>query len=108
MADLVKADLERMGVWRGMLEHFGALRGTGLLLIEEDDEGYGGANEHGYDSGNRGCYSGGGGGGYGLMHGSSQGTSSTSSRAPTSSGAPTSSRPSMSSRHRDRRGHWPF
>lgn len=99
-ADAVKADLEELGIWRGMLEHFGALQGPGLLQTEEDDdEGYGGGSEQAYGSGNHGGFSAGGRGGYGSMHGNSQGYSSTSSRAPTSS------RASTSSRERHRRGY---
>lgn len=37
-ADWCKRSLEEIGVWRGLLEHFGALRGPGRLR-EEDSRG---------------------------------------------------------------------
>ena len=94
-ADAVKADLEKMGVWRGMLEHFGALQGPGLLQTEQEEEGrYGDGGNHAYGSGNDGGFPGGGGGGYGSEYRRSEGYSTTSTRA------------GMSSKQRNRRGYW--
>lgn len=69
-ADKVKEELEDLGVWRGMLEHFGALYGPGELIGEHGVGDYELGSEYGSTSG--GSQSGRESSGYGSLYGGSR------------------------------------